>query len=331
VIPQTGKLTDVSKFFTQGINLITNLRPVAKLNVSLNYFITRSDQNPKSLWDSIEGVFSNIFSKSINEKDDLRSNVTRTYGATSTWLTHRLLTTTLRLQRNEAFDNRDEIDVSTNTYSLSFYSAPLPTLDTNLSFIRSDTYNFSDKQTTNDSVLLSAISNLYRDVNMVTDLEYTQSKSHITDIRSTTKSIRGTVDALFTRKLHGNFIYGLSWISSGGTSSSTKEGTTILTYRPGRFISFTGSFRVSDSDGDTTTSEGVLIDWLPLPAIRLNLNYLHTRSEPGPSTIDSFIGYGIWYITKFIDLQLTYGYTRDKQETVTTSYNIGANLNVRLR
>jgi hypothetical protein len=205
----------------------------------------------------------------------------------------------------------------------------LPTLDTNLSLIRSDNYTFGEKESTNDSVLLSIVSKIYRDVNMVTDATYTKSKSYVTDTQSDTTSIRASIDANFTRKLYGNFLFGLSWTSSDGTSTNTKEGATLITYRPGRFINITGSLRVSDIDSDTTTSEGILIDWLPVPALRLNLNYLHTYSELEPLTSDSLSWYGIWYITKFIDLQLTYVYTRNKQEKEDTSYNIGANLNCR--
>jgi hypothetical protein len=332
VISETGKLTETTNFFNQGINLIANIRPTARLNFSLNYFLNRSDQNPVSTLNSIGGVFSNLVSKSFPEDEKLRSNILRTYGATSTWLTHRLLTTTLRLQRNEAFDNRDETDFSSNTYSLSFNSAPLPTLDTNLSLIRNDNYNFGTKETTNNSVLLSIVSKLYREVNMVTDITYTRSKSYITDIKSDTSSIRGSIDAYLTRKLYGSFIYGWSRTSSSDdTSSNTAEGQTIITYRPGRFVNITGTLRVADTDDTTTTSEGMLIDWLPLPALRLNLNYLHSNSdsELEPSTRDLLSAYFIWYITKFLDLQVTYSYTQEEREQVAKKYSIGANLNCR--
>ncbi len=179
-----ARRTETNDFFNQGINLIANLRPMPKLSFSLNYFLNRSDQNPVSIWNSVSGVFSNLVSDSISDEDKLRSNILRTYGATTTWYTHRLLTTTLRLQRNEVFDNLDETDFSSNTYTLSFNSLLLPTLDTNLSFIRNDNYNFGEKETTNSSVLLSILSRLYRDVNMVTDIAYTRSKSYETETLS---------------------------------------------------------------------------------------------------------------------------------------------------
>ncbi len=67
----------------------------------------------------------------------------------------------------------------------------------------------------------------------------------------------------------------------------------------------------------TTTSEGILVDWLPVPALRLNLNYVHSDSdaESEPSVRDLLSAYFIWYITKFLDLQVTYSYTREERET----------------
>jgi hypothetical protein len=228
----------------------------------------------------------------------------------------------------------DETDFSSNTYTLSFNSVPMPTLDTNLSFIRSDNYNFGKKETTNNSVLFSILSRLYRDVDMVTDMFYTRSKSYVTDSTSDTSSIRGSINATLTQKLYGSLIYGLSWTSIDNTSSTSShaaEGQTIITYRPGRFINITGNLRVLDMEDGTTTSEGILVDWLPVPALRLNLNYLHSNSdaESEASVRDLLSAYFIWYITKFLDLQVTYSYTREERDIETKNYTFGANLNCR--
>jgi hypothetical protein len=151
---------------------------------------------------------------------------------------------------------------------------------------------------------------------------------------SNTSSIRGSLNATLTQKLYGSLIYGLSWTSTDNTSSTsthTAEGQTIITYRPGRFINISGNLRVLNMDDGTTTSEGILVDWLPLPALRLNLNYLHSSSdaESEPSVRDLLSAYFIWYITKFLDLQVTYSYTREDRETDTKNYTFGANLNCR--
>ncbi len=330
LVPETGEITNVTRVFTQGLNLSVNLMPVKRLSILFNYYIDRTDQNTVSLPDSISGIFVNIFSKSTaGEEEGLISNITRTYSVTSTWLTHRLLTTTFRFQRNEAFDNKDEADISSNIYSLSLNSAPLPTLDTTLALIRSDRFSFGEKQSLNNSLLLSVGSRLYRDVNMITDMGYTELKSYTAGSHLTSRFIRGSLDAFLTRKLTGNLIYGFNRQSSDDTSSDSKEGGAIITYRPGRFINLSGSFRVSDIDGNTTTSEGFLIDWLPAPVLKVNLNYQHARSKPDSSTDNSLSGYGLWYITKFIDLRFTYNYTQSVREKKTETYTVGANLNCR--
>jgi len=329
-IPDTGEITKVTRVFTQGLNLSVKLMPVKRLSLLFNCYIDRTDQNTVSLPDSIAGIFVNVFSKSTaGEAEGLISNITRTYSITSAWVTHRLLTTTFRFQRNEAFDNKEETDISSNIYSLSFNSTPLPTLDTTLALIRSDRFSFGEKQSLNNSLLLSAGSKLYRGVNMITDIGYTDSKSYTSGSHLTSRFIRGSLDAFLTRKLTANLIYGFNRQSSDTTSSDSNEGGTIITYRPGRFINLSGSFRVSDIDGNTTTSKGVLIDWLPVPVLKVNLNYQHARSEPDSSTDDSLSGYGLWYITKFIDIRLTYNYTQSVREKKTETYMIGANLNCR--
>ncbi len=328
-VTQEG-IKDVSTFFTQGLSVNADLRPLPELRISLNYHINRADQHPGSILNSMGGVFTNILSRTVGRNgENLISNLTRTYGITTTWMTHRLLTTTLSLQRNEAFDNKDVTEISSNTYSLSFNSSPLPTLDTNLSFIGSDSYSLGSKQSRNSSVLLSLGSRLYRDVNMITDIGYTESKSYSTGTVSDTGFVSGSLYAVLTRKLSGNLIYSFSRISSEDKSYDSTEGATIITYRPGRLINFSGSFRISNIGSDTNTSGGLLLDWLPLKTIRLNLNYQHSRSEPGPSVTDSLSSYGIWYITRFMDLRLTYNLTKNREVHETKTYNFGANLNCR--
>jgi hypothetical protein len=189
--------TTVTTTFTQGVNLSTGVKLMTKLNFLLHYTLNRTDENPISTSKSIGGIFENIYSDSVSgEKSDFTSNIRRNYGVSSTWLTHRLLTTTFRVQRNESFDNKEETDISYNTYNISFNSAPLPSLDTNLSLIRSDSFTFNEKDTINNSLLLSIGSKLYRDVNMITDIGYTRSKSFINETSSSSRQIAGNIDAL---------------------------------------------------------------------------------------------------------------------------------------
>jgi hypothetical protein len=331
VVPHTGIITDISILFKQGLNLRTQFKPFTKLNISLKYNIDKTDQGTVSPLDSIEGLFAKILNKSANDDTgNLRSDITRSYGAAATWMTHRLLTTTLSIHRNETFDNKKETDDSTNNYSLSFGSTPLPTLDINLSLIKRDKYSFEAEESTGKSVLLSISSKLYTDVNMVTDMEYSSSKNIINKTDSSTYTINGSLYAILTRKLSTDFRYGFnSKTSSGGRASRSKNGSTIITYWPGRFINVSGTLDVTDTDGNLTTTEEFLIDWLPLPAIRLNFNYRNIHSEPGPSISNSFSIFGTWRVTKSINVQFTYSFTKKTEEQETAENNFSVNLSSR--
>jgi len=103
----------------------------------------------------------------------------------------------------------------------------------------------------------------------------------------------------------------------------------VLTYRPGRFININGNISVADFDGDLTKGAGLQVDWLPLRVVRLNMNYQHSKSDLGPATSDSVTGYAIWYITKFADIRITPGYSRQKQDTKTEIYSLSTDINCR--
>ncbi|MBI5407781.1 MAG: hypothetical protein HZA14_00280 [Nitrospirae bacterium] len=326
----TEELVDVFNTFNQELNMVVTAKLLSKLSLSLNYSIDRLDENPVSVMNSLGGVFKNAVSDSISgERSDFKSSITRNYGFGTTWLTHRYLTTTLRFQRNENFDNTEETDTDSSTYNVSFNSVILPTLDTNLSFTRSERESFSEKDSANNSYLLSIGSKLYENLNMITDLGYTQAESFTADTNSSTYTINGTVDARITRKITGTLNYGLNRTSSTGSSSSSKNALMLVNYQPGRFVNLSANVNVLDSSGDKTISEGLLADWLLLPSVRLNLNYQHVNSGAAQSTSDSVSGYAIWYIAKFADVRFSYSYTLEKEETRTNSYNFNTNLNCR--
>lgn len=330
VVPETGKITSVSTSFNQGLNFNVNMRPVAKLNSSLTYIVNRTDTNPISPWDSISAFGGDIFTKSAkNQKTTMRSTITKTYGISSTWTAHRLLSTTARAQMSVTYDDRKETDSASNIYSLAFSSAPLLTLNMNLTFTRSDNFNFGIKQSTNDSALLNVGAKLYRDVNMTTDIGFGQSTAHTTNTQSSTRHIRNLLDITLTPKLFGTLTYSFTNTSTGSETTNTQEGSAVIAYRPSRFVNVSGTFSISDIDGNASTSEGLLIDWLPLPTIKLNLSYRRTDSQPGNTTSDAFNTYVMWRITKFMDLQLTYNYTLTETDKKTQSYNFGLNLNCR--
>jgi hypothetical protein len=338
-IPKTGKIEDTNTFFTQSINLNTMIKPLESLSIGLNYYINRYDEHPDSILNSMGDILSDMINKTeIDKETKLVSNTIRTYGINTTWYTHKYLTTSLRFQRNESFDNKDEKDYKSDTYSIDLNSTPFPALNTRLSVIKSFSCNFGEKYSENVLYLLTINAKLYRDINTLTDIGFSNIKTFPIETKSIsikkaseteTKYIRGLIDARLTPKLQASLIYGLS-STSGESSSTLNEGNLVISYRPGQFINITGNLRLTDSDGDVSSAEGIIIDWLFLPTIRFNINYEHRKLEPDSRTGDTINTFVIWYITKFIDLQISYGYTKEEYKTKNETYTLSANLNCRL-
>jgi len=324
----TNTIMNVDTDFTQGINLQSGIRPLDSITIALTYSVDRSDQNPLSLSRSFSGAFQNLFDNSITgQKSDFRSQVTRNYGIASVWQTHELLTTSSSFQKSENFDNLDQNDFTTDTYRIAFNYVPLPTLDTTLSAIRSESFTFGEKSNTSDSLLLSTGAELYKDLHLATDMAYTRSHSPASDTATTSYLANITLDALITKKISSTFTYNYSHQLTESTAPDFHEFLFLMNYRPGRFINFTGILRYSDTDGIITVAQGIAADWLPLPAIRLNFNYDHSDSEPDPNRNDSLNGILIWYLTKFADLRFTFNYTQGVDATKTESYNYNTSLN----
>ena len=333
-ITDIGAVTDVSRSFTQGINLHAGIKPSQKWDFNFNYSIDRADQDPKSVSDSVSGIIENIFSKSLdNENADSRSIVTRNYGASARWQTYSLLTTTMNINRNEGFDNTGEADNASNNYSLTLNYFPLPTVDTNLTIIRSDRFADSEKLSTNHAVLLSADKQLYRDVNMVTDIGFSRSKDLADDTTTSVSSINGTLDARITRKMTGTLKYGYSVTTTESDTSTSNDFSTSLNYQAGRFINFSGNFDYTNSAGKKDISESIGVDWLPLPKIRLSADYQHGDSdgETYTTTTDSLSAYGTIYITRFANIRFSYAYTLTDRGGTSEEANhiINTNLNCR--
>lgn len=285
---------------------------------------------PDSVLSSTMGIFKNIVSKTFDDAHGMQSNVTRSYSLGSTWLAHRLLTVNARFGRSELFDSQEQTDLSTNSYNLSFSSSPLPTLSTNLSLSRNESYSFEEKQYTSDSVILTADSKLYTDVTMVTDIGYsTQESFSDTGSKASSYFVSGSLSVILTKKLSGNLNYGFIWVSSEEDSSESQAGALLLTYTPGRFINFTGNFGIANDSGALSYRSGFLVDWLPLKTIRMNFNYQHTRTDQDSVTSDLLSSYLSWKITRFMDGQFTYSFAKVFNDNETKSHVITGKLNCR--
>jgi hypothetical protein len=327
-VSASGEVSSSSNSLSQRLEFFSNLTPLKSLQFVLSYSIDKSDQNPSSTFGSISSLLSSMFSKSKSGEDDPRfsSTISKNYGIAATWHAHRLLTAVLRGQLNEAYDNDFDTDSASQSYSLSLNSSPLDTLSTSLTFTRSESYLFEIKNSVNDSVLFSVGAQLYRDVNMSTDLGYSRSQTLSTGDQASSKYISGSIDTTLTKELAGTLRYNYSIKTSDEESTKSFSSSATVTYRPGRFINFSGDFNYAASEGSTSISSVLTAGWRPVPVIYLSGNYSHSTSKPEGSTSDALYLNGTWHVKKFMDINMAALY---EEEGENSSQNINAGMSLK--
>ncbi|MEJ2182882.1 MAG: hypothetical protein P8Y66_05120 [Nitrospirota bacterium] len=319
-VPTTGKLSSEEEVIIQGFRVSASVAPFRKWSFDVNASVDRSDAQPENIAGSMGGTFANLFVKDIGGGGKQVSSVRRSYGSGVNWRAlEKYLTASLRAQRSEFFDNLGLVDNSTNTYSLALSSAPLPTVDIHFNAARSERFDFSQKKSTSHSFVLSVGTKLYRGVNMLTDAVYSMSKDEETGDESTSTTLNGNIDARFTEQLFSTLRYSVSHSESETASTTSVQSTLAASYRPARFLNFSGAFNFQDTESSTRTSEAVSANWLPAPVFRLNASYAHSDTNPG-ATSDTVSSSGRWEITDFLSLRLTYSYSRSKREKTTESH-----------
>lgn len=330
-IPTTGEIKSTTDSLRQGLNLGADIRLIRDINLSFSYFIGRTEKNPDSILSSTSGIFGDIFKKSSGSKDgDKEVDITRIYTANAVWLAHKLLTANFRISRTEIFDYAGKTDYSSNSYSVQLTSSPLPDIDAALLLTRTDSFDFGERQNTSNYAILNINARVYKDfIRLLQEVGYTNTKSHTTGSESDSQNIKGFLDFVFTKNLFANLGYDIVWASADGERTRTWKGISNITYRPGRFINITGTFDIaSDANKNMSTSEGIRVDWLPLPVIRLSVDYKHSKAEPGPSTSHTLNNRLTWYFQKFMNIQFTYDYSKNTKETVNTRHFASINLNI---
>jgi hypothetical protein len=325
VIPDTNVLESISTNFSQGIDFGTTIYALSTVTISLSYSLDRRDNNPVSLTDSFAGIITNLYSDEITgEKEDFSSKASRSYGISTNWLAHELLTATVGFNQNEDFDDKNSRNVRSNTYSLSLNSSPLPTLSTGFILNRNENFEFDKKRSISDTMFISIGSALYKDINMNSSLGFTRSEDLFESTEISAYFLSGSISAIVTKKLSGSLGYNVNW-SDGVTTS--KEFNTGFSYRPARKVNFSGNFRISSADDNVSMSEGITMGWLPLPVLRISSNWQRKESDPGPVITDRISFDGTWYLTKFANLRFSYFYSRNVRTSKIESHNFRTNLN----
>ncbi|MFH1147938.1 MAG: hypothetical protein V1736_09565 [Pseudomonadota bacterium] len=317
--------TDIDERFDQGLNLSAGFRASPTLSGLLNVYLTRNDEEPESLTDSAGYLFSSLLSKSgEGGEGESKATTTRSWGPSVNWQPDSKLFTTFRFQRQDTWDTENTVDNSSNIYSVTLNSPLLDTLDATLSATHGDQYSFSEKESSNNTLLVSTMARLYDDVNMITDVNYTNSKTYATDSIGDTGSINtisvnGSINAVVTRRLNGILNYTFAWPSAG---EDTNQQTIVLVYHPGPLLNLMASYQFADTGGGRIFQQNYTVDWLPVPVLNMNLTLQDLES--GDTETQSVALQTRWQINRHFDLQFNYAVGR--QETTRKVYTCNASL-----
>jgi hypothetical protein len=204
------------------------------------------------------------------------------------------------------------------SYSLSFFSSPLPTLGGSLGLRRSESLSGGDKISRSDALSAGVDIGLYRGVDLTvrsnlsestsfTDNSKLQSITFLGDIRlqpwkpfsvlmgglvsRNESESKGVKSSSTTESLGGSFNLSLSQkfsISGSYRILPDFSQSYNVSWRPTRNIN--SSARVGFSED--STNFGASLNWRPLRRLSLNLGYNGTRSEETDAKSDSFSARG---------------------------------------
>lgn len=316
----SGKYTSDASSISQAFNLGTTL-VFRKVRLSFGYDVQRGESDP----DSIPGAFgrfaNSFFGKDLNP--DLNGSVMRNYGPSISWTICPQLAASASYNRNEMFDDRRLTDISSNYYAAGLSSNPLPTLNVNLSVTRAESFNFGEKISTSDSVIVSTGIQLYPNIHLSTDGRVLLTKDEKTGLTTDTKYVNGNLDVKVTRDIFANFNYGLLWRDTGVLKDTLETGGVVVSYSGLRYFAISGSTQLTESANNSSMANNLACSWIIVPLVRLTFGYSYLANDPGTTT-QSLSAYSMMALSRHLNLRITSSYSWES--TGAGSDFIGVNL-----
>jgi hypothetical protein len=328
--PQLSSLSQTINFNTAG-----QITP--DLSLAFNLYLDRLDQNGDSLLDAFGNLLPSIWKGSTSRPGGASStsNVNRTFGPSLRWLPTAWAAVSLNYQRQDLFDSEQTNNLGGNNYSAVFNFTPLATLDTTLSWSRTEqktSQRVSDGSvrqgdSLSDAYLASLTAHLLPGLDWVGDLGYTTSQQESTSEASTQSDsyyVHGILSAQITPVLFSTLNYSFNWAYSGPEMTRSKTGSLVVSYRPTARVNTSYSVTGSDMGDSQLLAQSVSFDWLMLPAIHLHASGTQASTYPGPTTSQNLLAQLVYYVNRYADLQLGYAFNRSKSpvESTTQSFNL---------
>jgi len=317
-VSETGEFSSESTSAQQGLSLGLGYRPWKKVRMGLSFSMNRNDTNPDSVFGAVGDFFPLVVTKDLGNSES--TTVTKSYGSYVSWAVSRYLSTTARISRSESFDTFDPIGGHSNAYTLGFSSRPINTVDLNLNLRRSESFDASVKTNTNHAAILNVGTQLFKDINMVTDAQVSRSRNELSGDVTTSRSLNGNINARITKSIYTHMSYGVSRDESPGSDMTSKQASFLVSYRPARFFNVSTGTRVLESGDSRTTSASISASWLALPVLRINMSYGHNQEDDGGES-DSLGAAAILNLSKRLNLRINASHSIRTSDDIETKSN----------
>jgi hypothetical protein len=103
----------------------------------------------------------------------------------------------------------------------------------------------------------------------------------------------------------------------------------VLGWRPTQRVNTSYTLASSDSGGNQILSHSVVVDWLLTSALHVHTVASRASFEPDGGNETSFLGRIVYYVNRYIDLQVAYAVTNSDRELKTTSQTLNLFFNGR--
>ncbi|NVL90216.1 MAG: discoidin domain-containing protein [Desulfobacterales bacterium] len=235
-----------------------------------------------------------------------------------------------RLEYEDGSDG--EIDRSTDTYRVHFFSSPLSTLDTDLSLNHRVLKKDSETQSKTSSGLLHIVARLREGADLDIDADITRTENIPSNTESTTKSINSELRLKLTSALTSEIEYNINWSETeapaGTTTGCNSHAKATIYWRPSHDFYFRGSYGVDrdEKSGDQTSRQDYNMNWLLTEKLQLSMDYAIDRNDTVKTSYSSDLS---WNLSRTFTFRFGYDWSLTEAATKTETQTFSADLSAR--
>ena len=241
---------------------------------------------------------------------------------------HKYLLAWAQYRRQWQYESEAE-DRTTDMYLLHFFSSPLETIDTDLSFNHTVIKKESRTHSKTSSALFQIAARLLEGADLDINANIIRSDNLEAESETTTKSIDSNLRLELTRKLTAEIDYDWNWTEtqepSGDTTGRTWNSKVTFYWRPSHDFFFSASCGIDKDEeaGDKTFEQRYNMSWLITEKIELDMGYTRDANDTVQSNYSSDL---TWDLSRILTLRFRYNWSRQEEDTVTETQTFTTDL-----